>query len=172
MLSVRADIQGDKVVIQGLSYFAGRFPRAVERGLSRIGKGVHREAYDYLSGAGGIYETRTSKSGRAYRKKVGDTEAGGYPVPVRTGHLRRSLAWLKPGQSKTAEELTFTAGKMEIVVYNSAEYARTIHEGSGSSATHGDRPFLVDGFRRFNGSGRAAEFLEEEVGKEISRGGF
>jgi hypothetical protein len=157
MLSVRADIQGDKVVIQGLSYFAGRFPAAVERGLSRVGKGVFRVAHGYLSGPGA---------------KASSVSPGGYPVPVRTGHLRRLLGWLKPGQSKTAEGLTFTAGKMEIVVFNSAEYARPVHEGKGSSSDYGQRAFLVDGFRRFNGSGRSAEILEEEVGKEIGRAGF
>lgn len=157
MLSIQATVQGDRLAIKGLSYAAGRFPSAIERGLEKVGKGVFREAFDYLSGPG------------AKKSKI---PPGGYPVPVRTGHLRRSLSWLKPGQTKSAAGLTFTAGKMEIVVYNSAEYSRIIHEGQGSSSGHGARQYLTDGFNRFNGSNRCAEIIDGEVQKVIGRGGF
>lgn len=46
----------------------------------------------------------------------GSGAAGAYPVPVRTGHLRRSMGSKMQGDSAGA-------------VYNSAEYARAIHDG-------------------------------------------
>src|SRR5512139_1469234 len=100
MLDITVTTKGDKVVIEGLGRFrSALLGEAIRSGLERVAKGVQRGASELLSG-----------------KKE---PAGGYPVPVRIGHLRRSLDWLKPGETKTGEAGTFTAGKHESVVYNS-----------------------------------------------------
>lgn len=180
MLNLSVTISGDKVVIRGLQSIAAQMPKAVQRGLSQSAKGVHRAAFDFLSGPGGIYEDRVSKkTGNAWRKKVGITPAGGYPVPVRTGNLRRLLDWVPPGATKMSKEsktgkgsgASFTAGLMEAIVYDSALYGRVIHEGRGSSAKFGARPFLFDAFKRFNEAAGVAKAIEEEVRKVIDKRG-
>ncbi|MDA8104672.1 MAG: hypothetical protein M0Z71_04765 [Nitrospiraceae bacterium] len=148
MLDLQIKIEGDRVIIDGLNRFASEgFQEAITRGLSRIGKGVFRTAFEWLSGTA--------------------TPAGAYPVPVVTGHLRRLLDWLFPGQSKSSNGLSFTAGPDETVIYDSAEYARTIREGRGSSAKYGPRDYLTDAFEKFNESERAKEILEEEINNEL-----
>jgi hypothetical protein len=149
VLDVHVTLRGDKVAITGLQGMATRMPGAIKRGLNRIAIGVHRETVAWLSGAAG--------------------RPGGYPVPVRTGHLRRMQAWLKPGETKTGEAGTFTAGPMEVVVYNSAGYATMIHEGKGRNARHGARPFLTDALTRFNSGARIVKIMEEEIAAEIAR---
>lgn len=172
MLNLNVTVQGDKVVIAGLQQLAGDIPKAVQRGLKRVGVGVFRDAQDWLNGAGGIYEERVSKkTGNAWRKKVGDTSAGGYPVPVRTKHLKGALAWLHPGETKSGEAGSFSAGPMEVVVYDSALYAGVIHEGRGSSAKFGPRPFLTDALARFNQGDRIKLTIEEEIQAEIVKRG-
>jgi len=155
MLDIQVRIEGDKVILEGLNRLAASMPRAIDRGLQRIGKGIHREAYAFLSGAGSKAATRKG----AY--------AGGYPVPVRMGHLRRSLAWLKPGETKTGDVGAFTAGEHEVVIYDSARYADAIHEGKGSSAKFGRRPYLTAALDFFNQGSRIKAPLEEELKKEI-----
>lgn len=173
MLDIQVTVQGDKVLIDGLNKLAAEMPKAIDRGLVRVAKGIHREAHVWLSGAGGVYETKTSKkSGKQYRKKVANTEAGGYPVPVRTGNLRRMLDWLKPGESKQGEAGTFTAGPHEVVIYDSAEYANVIHEGKGSSAKFGPRRYLTDALEKFNQGARIASILQEEIAAEIAKKGM
>jgi hypothetical protein len=165
-------------VIAGLNKLAAEFPRAVRRGLESTAKGVHREAYKFLSGAGGAgkkqrndYTGFTKKSGEnvMFRSYQG---AGGYPVPIRTGHLRRSLDWLKPGESKTGEVGTFTAGQNEVAIYDSAQYANVVHESLGSSAKSGSRRFLTDGLKKYNTGDRIKTNIEEEIQKEISKAGL
>lgn len=56
---------------------------------------------------------------------------GSYAVPVRTGHLYGSH-FFRVESSRLA------------IVGNTARYAAPIHEGRGSSAPHGRRPFLDD----------------------------
>lgn len=159
MLDISISIQGDKVLIAGLDKLAhDGIPRAIDRGLNRIAKGIHRSAYDFLSGPG---SKQSIKKGGAY--------AGGYPVPVRTGNLRRLLDWLKPGESKTGPAGTFTAGAHEVVIYDSAEYANVIHEGTGSSAKFGRRPYLTGALDFFNQGDRIKKTVEEEIQKEIDR---
>lgn len=154
MLDIQITIEGDKVIIQRLQKFADRIPDAAEIGLSKIGKGIHREAYEWLSGPGA---------------KASNVPGGGYPVPVRTGHLRRRLDWLEPGKSKTTEAETFTAGPTEIIVYDSAEYAATIHEGRGSSAKFGPRRYITDALEIFNRGARIKKIVEKEIQKEIDK---
>ena len=170
MLDIQVDIQGEKVILNNLQSFADTLPKAVQRGLTRVAKGIHREAYEWLSGAGA---------------KASNVPSGGYPVPVRSGHLRGHLNWLKPGETKAATEPSplaesdsgkdpgflvdgsFTAGDMEAVIYDSAIYSKAIHDGAGSSAKFGPRPFLVDALERFNKGSRIEEIMAEEIETEI-----
>ena len=152
MLDISISIQGDKVLIEGLERFAGEFLGAILKGLERSAKDIHRTAYMWLSGA------KTTGRGKGKMQAA----SGGYPVPVRTGWLRRMLDWLKPGESKTGEAGTFSAGPNEVVLYDSALYANVIHEGRLSSAKFGPRRFLIDAFEMFNrGLGVQRKIMEE-----------
>ena len=175
MLDVRVTIEGDRALVAGLEHAAAGVPKAVTRGLSRIVKGVHRGAMDYLSGPGG--------AGKAQRRKPDEGErtgftnkttgkrvrfdllegAGAYPVPVRRGNLRRLLDYVEPGESKG----NFSAAPDEAIVYDSAEYARVIREGTGSSAKLGPRDYLTDGLERFDQGNRIVKILDEEIAKEM-----
>jgi hypothetical protein len=147
MLDINVTIQGDRVVISNLQRYAASIPKAVDRGLTRAARGIHRAAYGFLSGAGTASQSaRAPREGErtGFRKKSGETVAfsllggaGGYPVPVRRGWLRSMLDWLHPGESKSGDAGTFTAGAHEVVIYDSALYAHVIHEGLGSSAKSG-----------------------------------
>jgi len=152
VLDIRVEIHGDKVVMAGLQRLEQRIPRAIDRGLRRSAMGIHRAAYDFLSGP--------------------KSAVGGYPVPVRTGHLRRSLDWLGPNRSKSKDGKTFTAGPHEAVVYNSAVYSRAIHDGRGSSAKFGARPYLTDALEQFNRGNHIADVMAEEISKEIAKEGL
>jgi hypothetical protein len=152
MLDIRATIEGDRVLLEGLGRFARNTPEAVERGLERVVTGVYREAFDLLSGPG------------AKRSKV---PPGQYPVPVRRGYLRQMLDFVLAGESKTGDAGTFTAGDLEAIVFNSALYAEVIHEGKGSSEKFGPRPFMDDAYETFDRGGRVVEILEEEIAKEM-----
>jgi len=181
VLDINIKLQGDKLVIQNLAHLAAEMPKAVDRALVRAAIGIERAAHDYLSGAGGAgkskrrdYEGFERKNWGAAGKSHYQTfrsyqGAGGYPVPVRTGHLRRSLAWLRPGTSKTGDSGTFSAGDHEVVIFDSAEYANAIHEGKGSSAKFGRRPYLQNALQLFNQGDRIRQIMEEEIGKEIEK---
>ena len=88
---------------------------ALRRGLRDIGVMVENEASRNLSGSG---------------------EPGAYPVPIRTGHLRRSMG--------------MKVGDREVAVFNSAEYANAIHRGftpygnRNAKLSYTGRPFLQD----------------------------
>ncbi len=192
MLAVNVTISGDKVIIDGLNQLAADMPKIVQRGLKKVARGVTREAMNLLNGPGGLnnYETRTSKSGKQYQKKTGSkmemydgftrasgdvqqfkrfTDAGHYPgVPIRTGTLKKLLDWLDPGENKGG----FSAGPLEVVVYNSAGYASVIHQGTGSSAKFGARPFLTDALEKFNRGDGIAGILETELKTEIQKRGL
>jgi hypothetical protein len=169
-MEIAISIHGDKLVVENLHRLNAALPVALQRSMSRASKGIHRQAYSFLSGAGGIYEDRASKkTGKAWRKKTGTTPSGGYPVPVRTGNLRRLLDFVEPGQSKSSGGSTFTAGPMQAIVYNSAEYARVIHEGLGSSAKFNPRRYLLDGLKRFNEGSHIVKIVQEEIRREIRK---
>lgn len=172
-MNIGVTVQGDKVVIGGLQQFAADVPRAIQRGMSRTVKGVHHAAISFLSGAGSKGEYVTTRTGKTrWKKRTAPIPSGGYPVPVRTGNLRRLLDFVEPGQSKSSGGHTFTAGPMEAIVYNSAEYARVIHDGTGSSAKFGPRRFLADALDRFNKGDRIAEILAEEITADIAKRGL
>lgn len=170
MLDISLTIEGDKAIIEGLNKLSKDLHPAAMRGLQKSAIGIYGEAHKFLSGAGakGISKEVTSRTGKKYLKwEKQSVPAGGYPVPVRTGWLRRSLAWLKSGESKTGEAGTFTAGPDEVVIYNPAAYAHAIHEGRGSSAKFGPRPFLTDAFKKFNEGDRILKNVEDEIRKAI-----
>lgn len=157
MLDLRVDVQGDKVVINGFAHMAKNLPKASERGLVRIAQGIHRAAHDNLSGAGA---------------KASNVGSGGYPVPVRSGHLRSCLDWLKPGESKTSEGVHFTAAKDEAIVFNAAAYGMSIHEGTSSSAKFGPRPYITDGAETFLSGGTSEKIMDDEIDRELRKGGL
>jgi hypothetical protein len=180
MLDIRAEIHGDKVLLDGLHGLSSQgIAAAQKRGLFRIARGTHRQAFKWLSGAGGASK-KVRKDYVGFTKKSGEDVmfrsfkgAGAYPVPVRTGNLRDHLDWLAPGASKG----DFSAAPDEAIVFDSAEYASDIHEGKGSSAKYGPREFIEDGFRDFNqgffGEGdRSAAVLDEELEIEIKKRGL
>jgi len=129
-------------------------PGAIKRGLRRIAAGIHAIAYQWLSGPGA---------------KKSYVSGGGYPVPVRTGHLRRMLDWLAPGDSKSGDIGAFTAGDDEVVIFDSASYAPAIFLGRGSSDKFGPRDALRDALDYFNHGGQIQQILGEEIRKEINK---
>lgn len=154
MLDLRVDIQNGKVVADGLKKLASEFPGAIRRGLKRIAVGIYGHAYQWLSGPGA---------------KSSNIPGGEYPVPVRTDHLRRSLSWLNPGESKSGDLGTFTAGDLEAVVFDAAAYAPDIFLGRGSSAPFGPRDAVKDALMLFNHEGRIQQIIDEEIRKEIGK---
>lgn len=92
---------------------AGRVRQSLHNGLMALLVEVNRKAIENLSGTG---------------------ESGSYPVPVRTGNLRRSENWYM------TSDLT---GYVQAGDANTP-YAVPIHEGEGSSAKYGARPFVDD----------------------------
>ncbi len=154
MLDLKVSIEGDKVVINGLDRIAKELPNAVKRGLKRSAVGIFDHAKQWLSGPGA---------------KASNIPRGGYPVPVRTGHLRQSLDWLAPGESKSGDIGTFTAGEDEVVIFDSASYAHVIFLGLGSSKAYGPRDALKDALDLFNHGANIQRVIEEEVRKELNK---
>jgi len=181
MLDINIRIEGDKVILEGLNRFAQEFPEAVKRGMERSAMGIHRAAYMFLSGPGAKGKT----TGAAYsdiktrKMKIKGQKwtpqsipAGGYPVPVRSGHLRGYLDWLKPGQSKTNKYGTFTAGPNEAIIYDPVPYADVIHEGKWTSQSHGPRRYLTDAFEMFNRGLGIQMAISDEIEKAKAKAGL
>ncbi len=156
MLDLKVSIENDKVVINGLEEVAQELPNAVRRGLHRIGGGIYQEAFHWLSGPGA---------------KKSNIPGGGYPVPVRTGHLRRMLDWLAPGESKTGDAGTFSAGGGEAVIFDSASYAPAVFLGLGSSKSYGPRDALRDALYIFEHGGNIERVMDEEIRRAINKRG-
>ena len=186
MLDVQVTIENEKVVIRNLQKLAEETPSAVRRALKRVAAGTHREAMVWLSGPGRSKMRLTNKGttihedGRITKRRTAlrgqsdqlGARPGGYPVPVMTGNLRRMLNWLSPGDTKTGDAGTFTAGPMEVVVYDSAAYADVISSGKWTSAGFAPRPFLTDALTKFNEGARIKQLLEEEIQQEITKRGM
>ncbi len=130
-----------------LDDLADNIKAGAQEGLRKSARGVHREAFDWLSGKG--------------------NSPGSYPVPVETGNLRRLLDWLEPGEKKSFEGDVFEAGELEAIIYNSAAYSDTIHKGEGSSAKFGPRQFLFDGYDQFDQGGRVQGTIEKEIAQRL-----
>ncbi|MDO8282694.1 MAG: hypothetical protein Q7U10_08780 [Thermodesulfovibrionia bacterium] len=142
-------------------------PAAIQSGIEKATKKIHREAHKNLSGAGAksrITGKAVKENGKwkiKGRKNIPQSiPGGGWPVPVRTGWLRQMLYFLLPGETSGNGGLTVTAGHFEGVVYNAAEYADVIHEGRGSSRKFGKRPFITQAANLNLGS-----FIESEIDK-------
>lgn len=181
MLNINVTISGDKVLIQGLNQFAAEMPGTIRSGLKKVVRGVHPLAMAFLNGAGGAgRKAQITGPSRGFTKKSGEhvgfkqqfAGAGGWPVPVRTGNLKRLLDWVDPGQSMTSHGQTFSAGNMEVVIFNSAEYASSIHEGTGSSRKFGPRRFLDSAVSRFNTVTGIANTIEAEIESALIKKGL
>lgn len=94
--------------------YARKLDAAAARGLRKIITRVDREQVKRLSG--GLADA-----------------PGAYPVPARTGHLRR-------------ETFFEMVGDTQAIAGNAATYAAAVHEADGgsSSAKFGRRPYLED----------------------------
>lgn len=110
-----------KQVQARLDRMATAIPRAIDSGLGKWAIIAHRAALKNLSG---------SKS----------DAAGSYPVPVRTGNLRRSDDYVLPLHSKHG----IFAAHGQAYLVNTAGYAHAIHEGEGTNASHSPRRFEAD----------------------------
>jgi hypothetical protein len=172
MLDIKVSIENKEVVIQGLDKLGFGIDIAATKGLQRATVGIFGIAFQWLSGAGGqtrTYSREWSAGGEIRRKKKYGAAPGGYPVPVRTGNLRRLLNWLWPGESKSGDAGTFTAGPDEFVIYDSASYAAAVFLGRGSSAPYGPRDALRDALELFNHGGMIQQLIGEEITKEMNK---
>lgn len=182
MLDINVTIKGDKIIFEGLDRFAQQIPGAVQKGLTDAVRGMHSEALALLNAAGAKGDYSTGK----WKEKDTPDASGGYPVPVRTGFLKRALHYLEPGQSKSfgnqtdfqtrkskkVVKDTMKVGDTEAMLYNTAEYAYVIHEGRGSSAKFGPRPFLTDALEKFNQGDKIKKIMEDEINKAIKGAGL
>ena len=172
MLDVKVTIENDKVVVDRLAMLAQLIPDAVSRGLRRAAVGIFDSAFGFLSGpsSGFTYVPRDSAKGGAasgWRKRYDN--AGSWPIPIRFGHLRRSLFWMPPNSSKQGEAGTFSTGPGEFVISDAAAYADPVFRGRGSSRSYGPRNPLRAGLEKFNAGGGIKKAVEEEIRKELNR---
>lgn len=170
MLKFDIKIEGDKVIIGALTDISAELTSAAGRGLQRIIRGVYAESKELTNGAGSAGEYRTSKNGKQYWvKRDSPVAAGGYPVPKRSAHLNRLLGFVDPGVTVESEGKTFTADLLTGIVFDSANYASFIHDGTGTSKKYGARPFLNDAVINFDQGGKMAEIMDQEIQKEIDK---
>jgi len=123
MIEIRIHKKGFKEVEKKLQTIPKKINPALRVALRQWVIKAHRAALSLLSGSG-------------------SDAPGSYPVPVRTGNLRRLESYVLPGFTKHGE----TAGKFEGMLINTSNYAHAIHEGNGMHARHGARPWQVDAF--------------------------
>ena len=174
-MNITITLEGDKLVIENLNAMPGRVQRMAGKGLGIVARGVHRQSMDFLNGAGAkgtsklVTNKKTGKEYLKWTKNKAPIPAGGYPVPVRTGNLKRLLDFLDPGETFSNDRGSYTAGKTEVVVFDSAGYARVIHEGTGSSKKFGKRPFLHDALEKFNSGGNVVNIVTREIERGLSR---
>lgn len=143
MLDIK--VTGTKVIINGLNALPKKIREtAAPAALKQMAIGTFGLSSNYLSG--------------------GSTSAGSYPVPVRSGKLKRLLSALEPGRTKNG----FITGPLQSMVFNSAPYSQTIHEGTDTSKKYGPRRYLTDALNRFNASGSIDMILEDETQKALN----
>jgi len=178
MFTLGVTVSGDKVVLSNLQRFETAVFTGAQRGLQKSVRGIHPLAMAFLNGAGGAgRKAQIVGPSRGFTKKSGETVnfkpqlsgAGAYPVPVRTANLKRLLDFVDPGQSKFSNGVTFVAGPNEAVLYDSAEYAMTIHQGTGSSEKFGRRPYVEDALKAFNQGAGIVKAVEQEIAAEIQK---
>ena len=174
MITVSAKIENNKVVIRDIEKLGRNYPGAVRRGLGDMVKGVFGISYRLLSGQG----AKSTATGTAVKErgkwkikgrknKTQSIAAGAYPVPVRSDKLRGALGFVPPGKTKSAGDLTFTAGSLQAILYNAAEYARVIHDGLRSSTPYGPRRFMTDAVEEYDRTTGIMTPIEDEVDKEL-----
>lgn len=154
--------------IRRLDYAQGKGMRKAEHDtLREVVRTAHGYAVGNLSGPGrrevrlresrrfkhqdGNISRRTLRKTRASGQSSGmGARPGSYPVPTCTGHLRRSEGFVDPGRSVSSNGKNFSAGPHEVILFNSARYARVIHSPrrGESSYRYGDRAFMVDALRK------------------------
>lgn len=188
MLNLRVTIENEKVIIRGLEGASGAVARGASIGMGFVTAGIFDEAYTLLQGGSRSrikvftkkkeYYQKGERKGKRKREKMrGATNPlgarpGSYPVPRVTGHLLTHLGFVKPGETKTLNGLTFSAGVLEAVLYDAAEYASVIHDGTHSSTKHGPRPFTTDAVKKYDQGGRIAAVIDKEVQKAINESGL
>lgn len=91
--------------------------------------------------------------------------AGSFPVPVRTGNLRRCLDMIKPGGGGK-----YDVGHGEAYVLNSAAYAGVIENPAEYGRKGNQRPFLTGPAQEF--LVKAPQYAEEELAKGIEKHGL
>ncbi|MGC2423167.1 MAG: hypothetical protein WA666_02300 [Nitrospirota bacterium] len=128
--------------------------------VGRLAKNVFKKAFDNLSGP------------RIPKKKWRNSPlAGSYPVPVRTGNLRRSLYMIGAGGLKQGDGGgKYSVGPGEAYVGDSAKYAGEIEDPSVFGRRGSKRPFLTDPAKEY--LGLAPRFAEEELDKAVKKHGL
>ena len=184
MLDVKiTPADNNKVVLDGIQQLGDNYKPAAMRAVERAAAGIYEGASRWLSGRGGAgKKKRRDYIGFTKRRSGVDdhgpgeivqfrsyVDSGGYPVPIRSGWLKKELAWLRPGESKSGEVGSVTAGEDEFLVFDSASYALAVFEGFGSSAKYGPRNAIMDAFEYFNHGGQIQQLVGEEVRKEINK---
>lgn len=182
MIIVQSVLEGEKQLLHEADRIATGSPRAVLRGLETSARGIFDESFKRLTGPGRpsvrLRNTRAEfhaargivRSGRTRlrgQSSMLGARPGSYPVPTVTGNLRNHLDWLGPGETKRGEAGSITAGQNEFILFNSAAYARVIHDPKPGESSHryGRRPFLDDGVKDY-GFGRIRQNIEAEVARE------
>ncbi|MHB8173320.1 MAG: phage virion morphogenesis protein [Nitrospirota bacterium] len=124
--------------------------------VGRLAKNVFEKAFDNLSGP------RIPK--KKWRKSP---LAGSWPVPVRTGQLRRSLYMIGAGGLKQGDGGgKYSVGPGEAYVGDSAKYAGEIEDGPRGNK----RPFLTEPAREY--LGLAPRIADEELKKVVEKHGL
>jgi hypothetical protein len=170
VIALRFRHNGDKIA-RDIGEMAFAVPGAAQRGLTRIVMKAHEEATKLLSGPGRkiVRVRKTKRGGKTRRRGQYDMlggRPGSYPVPVVMGNLRRLLGYVPPDRTVMSNNMSFSAGRFEALLFDSAEYGNVIHEGKGSSEKYGPRRFGVDALRKVD----SIAYLKEEIDKEIPRG--
>jgi len=129
MIRVISDV---KSTIKRLKRYEKGIQKSLNRGLSKWVLMAHKSARRLLSGSG-------------------KSAAGAYPVPVRTGQLRRAQDYILPGKSKHG----ITARQGDAYLVNTVRYAAAIHK---------KRPFAQDGINQTRSEGMRAISLELRKG--------
>lgn len=175
MLVLTATVENDKIILNGLQNIAHEMPSAVRAGFNRIGPGIFSEAYKLLNGPGRpqvrIRDTDKQKKTRPRGQfaQLGARPGSYPPVPSISGNLKRLLGWVGPGESKGSGDMNFTAGDLELVLFDSAAYATSIFQGKDSSAKYGERDAIKDGMENFGGVNKMAQVIDEEIQKTVDK---
>lgn len=178
MIDIDLTMDGDKKILDKLRRLAKDYPEAAKQGLVRSIREIYDESFKLLRGPSRKPGRKREWTATGYRlsgRLRGQADPlnarpGSYPVPVITGHLRSRLAVLEPGEriragrsftyqfggrrvQKIEEGASIQAGPHEVILYDSAVYAETIHK---------TRPFMKDAFTNY-GFGRIRQNIEDEL---------